>query len=100
MPAVACQFDKCGLYFINKYELIFHIEEDHIGYLFYVKFRCFLNILEAIKNKRTYELEQLTKNNDRIIENESVEATQNAIQQQDQLNAQYNQPIPMSLLCK
>lgn len=30
MSTVLCQFDKCGLHFVNKFELVHHIEEDHI----------------------------------------------------------------------
>ncbi|KAI1728018.1 hypothetical protein DdX_00168 [Ditylenchus destructor] len=82
-----CRFDNCGLLFKNIYELIYHVEEEH---------------LPDIEKKKLKEIEDFKKpksseNGGAETEQDGNTANQNS---QDRSAAPYNQLIPLSLLCK
>ncbi|KAI1727201.1 hypothetical protein Ddc_04493 [Ditylenchus destructor] len=82
-----CRFDNCGLLFKNIYELIYHVEEEH---------------LPDIEKKKLKEVEDFKKpksseNGGAEAEHDGNTANQNG---QDRSTAPYNQLIPLSLLCK
>lgn len=85
--------EKCGLYFRNLYELIHHIEEEHIRkFESFFKQNSYLKISALIEAKKNAELKQLKE---QFGSDPSM---------QDQYDKAYsallNQPIPLSLICK